>query len=210
VLSGEIREEVPVVTAVPQELSNLPPLAGKLHFHRPGLVGDLGRSPCSRRGSPRRSTAARWLFIPRNSLARVAVLDFRGVAALDALGVNDQEDGLLLRPSGERRRRNDGRAQSNRQIRWAGFRSPLRVELLHEFVGFHAAEDAGVGDEEDFAEVVEGVAAIARVLDHFKGTETCGEALRVVGFVGISWHPGSVKPLDAVVQIYMPLGLDSP
>jgi hypothetical protein len=82
------------------------------------------------------------------------------------------------------------------------------AELLHEFVGFHAAEDAGVGDEEDFAEVVEGVAATARVLDHLKGTETCGEALRVVGFVGISGHPDSVKPLDAAVQINVPLGVD--
>lgn len=35
------------------------------------------------------------------------------------------------------------------------------AELLHEFVGFHAAEDAGVGDEDDFSEVVEGVAAVA-------------------------------------------------
>jgi len=49
---------------------------------------------------------------------------------------------------------------------------PDFAELLHEFVGLHAAEDAGVGDEEDFAEVVEGVAAVARVLDHLKGTET--------------------------------------
>ena len=62
-------------------------------------------------------------------------------------------------------------------------------ELLHQLVGFHAAEDAGEGDEDDFAEVVEGVAAGARVLDHLKGTETSGKALRVVGLVGISGHP---------------------
>lgn len=86
---------------------------------------------------------------------------------------------------------------------------PDFAELLHEFVGFDAAEDAGVGDEDDFAEVVEVVAAVARVLDHLKGTETSGEALRLIGFVGISGHPSSVKPLDAVVQIYMLLGIDS-
>jgi hypothetical protein len=75
--------------------------------------------------------------------------------------------------------------------------------------GLHAAEDAGEGDEDDFAEVVEGVAAATRILDPFKGTEACGEALRVVGFIGISGHPDSVKPLDAALQIYMPLGIDS-
>jgi hypothetical protein len=55
---------------------------------------------------------------------------------------------------------------------------------------------------------VEGVAAATRILDPFKGTEACGEALRVDGFIGISGHPDSVKPLDAVLQIYIPLGID--
>ena len=69
---------------------------------------------------------------------------------------------------------------------------------------------AFVADEEDLAEVVEGVAAAAWILDHLKGTESCEKALRIVDFVWISGHPGSVKPLDAVVQIYMPLGMDFP
>jgi hypothetical protein len=77
-----------------------------------------------------------------------------------------------------------------------------------KFVGLHAAEDAGEGDEDDFAEVVEGVAAATRILDPFKGTEACGEALRIDGFIGISGHPDSVKPLDVVLQIYIPLGID--
>ncbi len=54
----------------------------------------------------------------------------------------------------------------------------------------------------------EGDAAATRILDPFKGTEACGEALRVVGFIGISGHPDSVKPLDAAAQIYMLLGID--
>ena len=48
---------------------------------------------------------------------------------------------------------------------------PDFVELLHEVVGFHATQDASEGDEDDFAEVVESVAAGAGGLDFLIGLE---------------------------------------
>ena len=68
------------------------------------------------------------------------------------------------------------------------------AELFHEFVGSHAAEHGGEGDEEDLAEMVAGVAAVARVADGREDFEACGEASGIVGFVGISGHPGTLKP----------------
>ena len=69
-------------------------------------------------------------------------------------------------------------------------------ELLHEFVGSHATEDGGEGDEEDLAEMMEGVASVAGGGKRAEGVEAFGEALGIVGFVGISGHPRSLKTPD--------------
>jgi hypothetical protein len=58
-------------------------------------------------------------------------------------------------------------------------------ESLHVFVGSHAAEHGGEGDEEDFAEMVAGVAAVAGILDGGEHFETLREAAGVVDFVRI-------------------------
>ena len=52
------------------------------------------------------------------------------------------------------------------------------------------------GDEEDLAEMMEGVASVAGGGKRAEGVEAFGEALGIVGFVGISGHPRSLKTPD--------------
>ena len=103
-----------------------------------------------------------------------------------------------------------GVVRDSRSHGWRGVRvsrdscaSCLRrafAELLHEFVGSHAAEHGGEGDEEDLAEMVEGVATVARVIDGSEDFEAYRKALGIVGFVGGSRHSGNLKAQDTAYR----------
>jgi len=73
-------------------------------------------------------------------------------------------------------------------------------ESLHEYVGSHPAEHGGKGDEEDLAEMVAGVAAVAGVLNGGEHLETLREAAGIVDFVRISWHSGTLNMPDKVYR----------
>lgn len=117
------------------------------------------------------------LWVGENDASLLEMVDDALVEELGIDGFEDEGEGIVARNA-------VGECDPFAESFEADF-----AELLHEFVGLHAAEEAGVGDEDDFTEVVDGVAAAARILDHLKQMETCGEALRVVGSVGISGHP---------------------